>query len=149
MLMKSLKGVATLPTVLLLGIIALSVAVSLATVTFSESFISQSATQSSKALYYGEAGARDALIKLARNKDYLCTSTDCYQVAFANSGCGSPVTACAKVQVTATTSSCGTGVNILSKGIVYNSSRSISVNVCFDSSGYGELATTTWAEITN
>lgn len=147
--MRSPKGVATLPTVLLLGIIALSVAVSLATVTFSESFISQSATQSAKALYYSEAGARDALIKLSRNKDYLCTSSECYQVAFINGGCGTSLPACAKVQVTATSTSCGTGVNILSKGIVYNSSRSLSVNVCFDANGYGELATTTWAEILN
>ena len=68
---SSQRGVATLPTVMILGVMALSVAVGVTTVAFTESFISQGAVQSNKALIYAEAGARDALIRIARDNREL------------------------------------------------------------------------------
>ena len=78
------RGVATLPTVMLLGVMALVVAVSITTLSFTELFISQGSAQSSRAHFYAEAGARDALMKIARNKTYLCATTDCYSVNFSS-----------------------------------------------------------------
>ena len=70
----STRGVATLPTVMVIGIIALAVAVGVTAVALTESFISQAGIQSNKALFYAEAGARDALIRVARDKTFATTS---------------------------------------------------------------------------
>ncbi len=144
-----LPGIATLPTVMLLGIVTLAVAVSLATVSFSESFISQSGTQSSKALFYAESGARDALIRIARDKNYVCSTVDCYEIAFVTNGCGSPLLGCARVSVDIGTGTPGSPKIITSKGLMQSSSRTINVSVIFDTDGNGEIATTTWSENTN
>lgn len=145
----SLKGIATLPTVILLGIVTLTVAISLATVSFSESFISQSSAQSSKALFYAEAGARDALVKIARNKHYTCSSTDCYQIPFVTSGCDQTLSGCARVSVSAGVGTQGDPKVVTSKGLVQASTRMIQVQVVFDANANGEIATTTWSEISN
>src|SRR5574343_222236 len=81
------SGVATLPTVILLGIMALVIAVGVETLSFTELMISQGGAQSSRALFYAEAGARDALIKIDRNKNYTCATTDCYSIDFSTNGC--------------------------------------------------------------
>ena len=54
------RGVATLPTVMLLGVMALVVAVSITTLSFTELFISQGSAQSSRAHFYAEAGGAGA-----------------------------------------------------------------------------------------
>ena len=137
------RGVATLPTVMLLGIMALVVAVGITTLSFSELLISQGGSQSSRALFYAEAGARDALIRIARNKNYTCVSEDCYSIDFSTNGCGS-LSDCAKVSVSA-----GDHKIITSKGIMKASTRTIQVSVSMDSNG--QIATSTtqtvWSEI--
>ncbi len=145
----SCKGIATLPTVMLLGIITLTIAVSLATVSFSESFISQSGAQSSKALFYAEAGARDALIRVARNKNYTCTATDCYEIPFVSGGCGGALSGCARISISAGVGTVGDPKIITSKGLMQSSVRIINVSVVLDASAHGEIATTTWSENTN
>jgi len=146
---SSLRGIATLPTVMLLGIVTLAVAVSLATISFSESFISQSSAQSAKALFYAEAGARDALIRLARDKNYVCSATDCYEIAFFTDGCAAALSGCARVSVSTGVGTVGDPKVITSKGLMQASSRTINVSVIFDSDANGEIATTTWSENTN
>ncbi len=145
----SCKGVATLPTVMLLGIITLTIVVSLATVSFSESFISQSGAQSSKALFYAEAGARDALIRVARDKNYTCTATDCYEIPFVSGGCGASLSGCVRISVSAGVGTVGDPKIITSKGLMQNSIRTINVSVVLDANANGEIATTTWSENTN
>ena len=141
---SSLRGVATLPTVMVLGVVMLIVAISIATVSLTESFISQGSAQSSRALFYAEAGARDALVKIARNKNYECTSTDCYSIPFVTNGCSASLDGCAKVSV-----SSGYPKIITSKGQMQASTRTINVSVGLDGGNDGAIATTTWNENTN
>ncbi len=145
----SVRGIATLPTVMLLGIITLTVAISLATVSFSESFISQSSAQSSKALFYAEAGARDALVRIARNKNYTCATSDCYEIPLVANGCGASFPGCARISISAGAGTIGDPKVITSKGLMQASVRTINVNVILDADAHGEIATTTWSESTN
>lgn len=139
---SSKQGVATLPTIMVLGVMALIVAVSVTTLAFTELFISQGSAQSSKAHFYAEAGARDALTKIVRNKSYLCSTTDCYSIDFVTNGCSS-LTDCAKVQVAGN----DTAKVVTSKGIMKSSNRTLQVNVTLD--GDGLITATTWSELTN
>lgn len=145
----SLRGIASLPMVMVLGVIILAVAVSLATVSISESFISQGSVQSSKAIFYAEAGARDALVKIARNKNYTCATVDCYSIPFTTNGCAAGFDGCAKVSVSSGVGTIGDPKIITSKGLMKASSRTINVNVILDSNSDGTIATTTWNENTN
>ncbi len=144
------RGVATLPTVMVLGIMILAVAVGITAVALSESFISQGSAQSSRALFYAEAGARDALIKIARNKNYTCSSADCYTIDLSTNGC-STGNDCAKVSVSAGVGTTADPKIITSKGIMKVSTRTLTVSVVLDSgaSGIGEITATTWSEVTN
>jgi len=143
------RGVATLPTVLVLGVMALAVAVGITAVSLTESFISQGSAQSSRALFYAEAGARDALIKIARNKNYTCPSADCYPIDFSTNGC-SLLNDCAKVSVSGTGSTLAPLI-VTSKGIMKSSTRRMQVSVILDGGNVGDGAITsaTWSELTN
>ncbi|MBI3634018.1 MAG: hypothetical protein HY228_00145 [Candidatus Yonathbacteria bacterium] len=147
---RSSRGITTLPAVLVLGVMALAVAVGITAVSLTESFISQGGAQSSRALFYAEAGARDALIKIARNKNYTCSATDCYFVDFSTDGC-SLLNDCAKVSVSAGTGSSGDPKIILSNGIMKASSRRVQVSIVFDGGtpSDGEITSATWSELTN
>lgn len=143
-------GVATLPTVMMLGVMSLIVAVSITTLSFTELFVSQGNIQSSRALFYAEAGARDALIRIARNKKYECTAADCYSVDFSTNGC---VTGndCAKVSVSAGTGTLLDPKIITSKGIMRSSIRTLVVSVVLDggTAGEGGITSAVWSEPTN
>lgn len=147
-------GIATLPTVMVLGIMALAVAVGITAIAFSESFISQGSSHSSRSLFYAEAGARDALIKIARNRGYTCTPTDCYSIDFTTNGC-SLGNDCAKVSVSAGTGETGNPKTITSKGSMKASSRTLQVSVILDSGTsvaadqLGVITGATWSEATN
>ena len=67
---KNNKGIATLPAVMVIGMMALAVVVGITSMAFNELLISEGASQSSNALFYAEAGGRDALTRIARNKIY-------------------------------------------------------------------------------
>ena len=64
------SGVASLPTIIPLTVIILAIGIGITSLALTESLISAGQKQSSQALFYAEAGARDALIKIARNKKY-------------------------------------------------------------------------------
>ena len=147
-MISSPRGIATLPTVIVLGIVILAVVVSITSVSLSESFISQGGSRSSQALFFAEAGARDALVKIARNKNYTCTATDCYTIDFATNGCAN-LNGCAKVSVSAGVGTVGDPKIVTSKGVMQLSARTINVNVILDTNGNGEIATTTWSENIN
>ncbi|MEK6877200.1 MAG: hypothetical protein AABZ49_01065 [Thermoproteota archaeon] len=147
-------GIATLPTVMVLGMMTLAVVVSITSIAFNELFISQGLAQSSNALFYAEGGARDALTRIARKKNYTCSTTDCYSIDFVTNGCTNN-SDCAKVSVS---SGLGTTANpkiIMSKGIMKAGMRRIQVSVILDngttvaSSQNGEITSTTWTELTN
>lgn len=151
------RGIATLPTVMLLGIMALAVAVGITAIAFSESFISQGNSQSSRALFYAEAGARDALIKIARNKNYTCSGAApdyCYTIDFSTSGC-STGNDCAKVAVSTGAGTTGDPKIVTSKGIMRSSIRTLQVSVVLDNGTsaavdqQGVITGATWSEVTN
>lgn len=149
-MMKQLKssGVASIPIVLVFGILIVAVGVGITAISFTEGVIAQGGYQSARALLYAEGGARDALVRLARDKNYTCATTDCYSVNFAANGCSSG-TACARVSVSAGVGSLADPKVVVSKGQVGLNSRSLQVDVIFDSAQNGEIATTTWREFTN
>ena len=146
---RTSRGIATLPTVMILGVVTLAIAVSIATVSLTESFISVGGAQSSKALVYAEAGARDALVRIARNKNYTCSATDCYTIDMATNGCATTLLGCAKVSVSTGVGTAGDPKIVTSKGQSQASTRTLNVSVIFDSIAIGTIATTTWSENTN
>lgn len=142
------RGIATLPIVLALSIMIIAIIVGITAVTFNESFVSQGSVQSGKAMYYAEVGARDALVRIARNKNYSCDSpvlpTGCYSIDMVTSGC-SMNDGCARVVVDT-----GTAPKIINvEGRVGGNIRKLQVNVTFDGSSNGEISSTSWQELTN
>ncbi len=142
------RGVASIPIVLVFGILIVAIGVGITALSFTEGIIAQGGFQSSRALLYAEGGARDALVRIARNKNYVCATTDCYTLNFVANGC-SAGTACARVSVSAGVGSIADPKIITSKGQASLNTRMLQVRVVLDSAQNGEIATSTWQEITN
>jgi hypothetical protein len=152
------RGIATLPTVIVLGMMILAAVVSITSLTLSGMLISQGQAQSSSALFYAEAGARDALIRIARDKNYICDTTNScnvvgyYSLDFITNGCANG-TDCARVSVSGSGTTADPKI-ITSKGIMKASTRVMQVKVTLDngttdaSLQNGEITSTTWAELT-
>lgn len=154
MIKNKKNGIATLPTVIILSIMVLAVVVSVTSVSMNEILISQSQKESQNALFFAESGARDALTRIARDKMYSCTSTDCYSIDFTSSGC-STNSGCAKISVSSGTGAAGDHKIITSKGLAGASIRTMRVEVELDggtsdeASQKGEITSAVWSEITN
>lgn len=142
------RGVASLPIVLVFGILIVAIGVGITALSFTEGVIAQGGYQSARALLYAEGGARDALVRIARNKNYTCATTDCYSISFATNGCSGGI-ACAKVSVGAGIGSIADPKIVVSKGQVGLNTRVLQAQVIFDTTQNGEIATTTWQELTN
>jgi Tfp pilus assembly protein PilX len=142
----SQRGAAALPAVFALLILIISVIIILSAMSIAGSQISSLSLKSQKALNYAEAGARDALLRIARDKTYTCAapSDGCYQIEFTTNGC-STNEGCAKITVSSATSP----KVIVSDGYSGTNIRKIQVNITFDASGNGEILSTAWSEITN
>lgn len=142
----SRRGAATLPTIIALTVLILAVGVSITAISFTEGLISVGQGNASQALVYAEAGARDALTKLTRNKNYTCTSVNCYSINFVSNGCTTD-DGCARVSVSAGAGTSGDPRIIVSEGKARLSVRRIQASVIFDAALNGEIATTTWSEL--
>ena len=148
------KGIATLPTVIVIGLIALALVVSITAMTFDQLLISQSGAQSSAALFFAESGARDALIRIARNKNYTCSVADCYSVDFGAGGCAAG-TNCAKISVSAGLGTTADPKIITSKGLMGSSMRKVQASVLLDGgtttsvNQNGQITSVVWSELTN
>jgi len=146
------RGIATLPIMLVVGMMSLAIVVSITSVAFNELLISQVASQSEKALSYAEGGARDALIRITRNKNY--TTTSYYTLDFVTNGC-STGDGCAQISVSSGVGTTEDPKIITSKGIMGASMRQIQVVVKLDdgttvaSSQNGEITSTVWSELKN
>jgi hypothetical protein len=142
--LRTSRGFASLPMVMSIIILIIAVVVAISAVSLSEIFISAGQNQSASAYVYAVTGARDALIKIARNYTYNCATSDCYSIDFSPStGCGSSLDGCAKVQVTNVSSP----ATIISKGLVKNKTRKIRVDVAYNDNG--QITSTAWQEVTN
>lgn len=148
------SGVATLPTVIVLGMMTLAVVVSITAMAFNELLTSQGASASSSALFYAEGGARDALVRIARKKNYSCSTADCYNIDFVTNGC-STGDGCAKVSVSSGIGTTADPKIIVSKGLKGVSIRRMQVSVVLDSGTTdasiqnGQITSVTWTELTN
>lgn len=148
------SGVATLPTIMLIGMMTLAIIVSITSLTLNQLFISQGQTQSQNALFYAEGGARDALTKIARDKNYVCATLDCYSIDFIANGCTNN-TDCAKVVVSSGIGTTADPKVITSTGIMKSSIRKMQVSVILDGGTSdsalqkGEITSTSWVELTN
>ena len=142
------RGIIAISAVAALAILILAVGVGITAFSFNEVFVAEGQRKSTKARLYAEAGARDALVRIARDKTYNCTSEDCYSIDFVTNGC-SANEGCARVSVSSGSGSSSDPKIITSKGRVTSITRKIQVDVVFDSSLHGEIATTTWREVVN
>ncbi|NTW22239.1 hypothetical protein HGA34_01685 [Candidatus Falkowbacteria bacterium] len=120
------------------AMLALIVSLSLLTANLSGNDNASSAevANSDSALAAAEFGAKDALLKIARNKGYSGT----YSVAVLSGGCASPVRGCATVTVD--TQSNPKTIN--SSGQVGELVRKIVVKAYLD--GNGKIANYTWQD---
>ena len=131
------SGVATLPTVIVLSLMIIIIGILITTLSFNENSTAGSWNKSARARFYAEFGARDALIKLARNKNFA-TSTQLDLVA---GGCLAPYSGCASTTVT---TSAGI-TKITSAGMVDEVVRIIAVEFPVDANGL--ILTSTWREL--
>lgn len=139
---------ASIPIVLVFGVLIVAIGVGITALSFTEGVIAQGGYQSSRALLYAESGARDALVRIARNKNYTCATADCYSLTFAVNGCSSG-SACARVSVSAGVGSIADPKMVTAKGQVGLNTRVLQAQVIFDTNQEGRIATTTWQELTN
>lgn len=143
------QGQATLPTILAMVILILAVVVAVTSWTLSENFATQSQNYSQLALTYAEAGARDALTRIARKYTYNCVATDCYSIDMidgAEDGCATE-NGCAKISVSANSGLPADEKIITSKGIAVTSTRRVQVSVSISTDG--QIIGTVWSELTN
>jgi len=138
---NSQRGVASLPTILVLAILILAVGTSIALLGLNSTLTSATQSNGQTALAYAEAGAKDALLKLARNSGYNCSTPNCYSIDMAASGC-STNTACALVSV-----SSGSPTTITSIGESGTVNRKIVVQATIDSNG--KITGYTWSDSSN
>lgn len=141
------RGVATVPIIMVLGVLTVAIAIGITALSFSEGLSAQGSYNATRALLYAEAGARDALERVTRNKNYACATTDCYTIDLASGGCSSN-TACARVSVSTGVGTTSDPKIITSKGQAGLNVRKLQVSVLFDSASHGEIASSTWTEIT-
>jgi len=142
------QGLATIPTVIALTILVLAIGVGITSLSLSESFVTLGQDYSTRALFYAEAGAKDALMRVTRKKNYVCSTADCYTINMVSNGC-STNDGCAKVTVSSGIGSIADPKIITSTGQVKTSVRKVQVNVVFDTAMFGEIATASWQELTN
>jgi hypothetical protein len=140
------KGAATLPTIIALAVLVVVITISITALAFTETLSSQGFSRSSEARFYAEVGARDALMRIARNKAYVCITDECYSVSVATDGC-TDNSACAYVTVSSGIGSSGDPKIITSVGHAYGSVRTTQVSVVLDSALDGAITETTWSEL--
>lgn len=143
---RSNKGMASLPVVLTLASLTVVVSVSMVVVSYSETLTQSVLQESHQAALYAQSGARDALVRITKNREYTCATEDCYNIGMTDNGCDNDF-GCAYVSVSAGVGTSGDPKVITSKGILKNITRTLRVEVVFDESQYGKITTTTWSEV--
>jgi hypothetical protein len=131
------SGIASLPTVMVLSLMIIIIGILITTLSFNENSTANSWNKSARALSYAEIGAKDALMKLARNKN-IATSTELSLVV---GGCTTPFAGCAS-----TTIATSSGKTIItSSGRVEEVTRRVVVESEVDANGL--IASSTWQEL--
>jgi len=130
---KSTNGLAALPSILVISFIALITGLAIVSGGFIETAISQSEKLSLESFYLAEAGIKDALIKITRNKNFNNSGYDLFL------GNGSATIVIEKDQPIAGQT------RVTSTGTVKNRIRKIQMIVNVTSNG--KVTTASWQEI--
>lgn len=128
---------ASIPTVLVLMALIISIGVLISAISISDNVSVSESNNSGKALNYAQLGASDALERIVRNKDYVGT----YNFDATSGGCSATQIACAVVTV-------GAGYNpkiINVEGQMGDAKRKIQVNVNLDVNGL--ITSYAWQEL--
>lgn len=124
--MADKPGMASIPTVIVLIILIISIGVLISSISISDIVSVSDTNNSGRALNYAQLGAKDALERLARNKDY----SGSYSIAMTTNGCDAAYSACATVVVS------GSSPKVINaEGRVKDLKRKIQVNVNLDAKG--------------
>ena len=130
-------GMASIPTVLVLLALILSIGVLISSISISDNVSVSEGNSSGKALNYAQLGASDALEKIARNKDYVGT----YSLDAVSGGCSATTLACAVITVNA-----GSNPKIIKvEGQMGDTVRKIQVDVNLDVNGL--ITSYSWQEL--
>jgi len=138
------SGVATLPTIMVITVLILTIGIAITSMGLTDSIISAGQKQSAEALVFAEAGAKDALVKIARDKNFSAVSP--YQINLVENGCATGE-GCAMITVSAGTGSPADPKITESEGRVKQNIRKIRVKVYYDSALNGEIQNAEWSEI--
>jgi uncharacterized protein (UPF0333 family) len=130
-------GIASIPTVLVLLALIVSAVIVISSISISDNLSVAQSNNSDKALNYAQLGAKDALERIVRNKDY----TGSYNLELVTNGCLDPYNGC--VSVTVNSDSNPKIINSVGqKGEI---KRKIQVNVNLDDNGL--ITNYTWQEL--
>ena len=166
-LLKNKVGALGLPLILAIGMITLSIGLSINLVSFNENTTLSNVPDSYKALSYAESGSRDALRLLAGDYGAITSggtdcgglnttpsTSPCYLIDFTSdsTGCSSTNNGCARVKITKpNTADCPTTTCslITSEGRVKDFIRKIEAEVKFstNSNYLNMIKSVTWEEI--
>lgn len=137
------RGVALLPLVFVFAGLVVTVALAFSAISIAQSIAVESEFSGARALHYAEAGLSDALLRLARDRDYRCSTIDCYAIPFSPDGCTEDI-AC--VYVTIEDGIATTTPRITARGVANTNTRILERNAQFDGSQNGAHASTSWCE---
>jgi len=140
---KSARGVALLPLVFVFAGLVVTVALAFSAISIAQGIAVESEFGASRALHYAEAGLSDALMRLARDRDYRCDTADCYTLPFAENGCVQNI-ACA--YVTIEDGATENTLRIVARGIANTNVRILERIATFDAENTGAHTLTTWCE---
>jgi len=130
------QGIATLPTILVLTALVMSVGILLTTISGAENSAAAAWSASNIAGNHAGLGARDGLLRVARNKNLVSS----YELALVAGGCSAPYEGCASVVIAA-------GSNpkkITSTGRVGSYVRKVIVDATIDQAG--QVTGFSWTE---
>lgn len=131
------SGIASIPTVLVLMTLILSAGILMASISISDNTSVSESNGSEKALNYAQLGAKDALERIVRNKDYVGT----YNLNITSGSCSSIPVACAVVTVSA-----GSSPKIINvEGQQGDAKRKIQVDANLDTNGL--ITSYNWQEL--
>ncbi len=137
---------ATLPMIFAFMVLAVTASVVVTGLTMSQNFAIQGNYRSLQARLFAQAGAKDALLRVVRDKNYSCAMSGCYAIDFAPAGCANG-NDCAKVSVSAGVGSDSDPKVIVSEGLLDGFVRKIQVDVFYDPQLNGQIARAVWKEI--
>lgn len=137
------RGAALMPLILVFAGLVVMTGLAFASISISHSIAVEGEYGASRALHYAEAGLNDALMRVVRDRNYLCTTEDCYTIDLASNGCANG-TACVWVRVQEGASS--TGRLITARGKSGGNERVLERSFFFDEPMNGLVSNVIWCE---